>query len=200
VAAVRDRSRSHPSPHYDTSPPPWPPSSPCPHSGQVEICGLGWINIRTSESQNDAAAAKVLAAEQRRSQELIRRLALDTSPFSQAVSLIVQSAAEIKAPRPLTNLNSEICVGSTCPEDIMRAHVMAQLTDELARRAVYSSDPRLYGLAFEMCRLFCFGTGVLIAERVTVGALGRRKRRALALCLGRQQHRQDEPKPGQSPL
>ena len=70
------------------------------------------------------------------------------------MSLIVQSAAEIEAQRPLTNLNSEICVGSTCPEDIMRAHVMAQLTDELARRAVYSSDPRLYGLAFKMCRLF----------------------------------------------
>ena len=130
------------------------PSSPCPHSGQVAICGLGWVNIKTSELQNDAAAAKVLAAEQRRSQELVRRLALDTSPFSQAVSLIVQSAAEIEAQRPLTNLNSEICVGSTCPEDIMRADVMAPLTDELARRAVYSSDPRLYGLAFKMCRLF----------------------------------------------
>jgi len=40
--------------------------------------------------------------------------------------------------------------GPECLEAISRNTVMSHLTDELARHAAQSSDPRLYALAFNM--------------------------------------------------
>ena len=42
--------------------------------------------------------------------------------------------------------------GPECLEAISRNRVMSHLTDELARHAAQSSNPRLYALAFNMCR------------------------------------------------
>ena len=42
--------------------------------------------------------------------------------------------------------------GPECLEAISRNTVMSHLTDELARHAAQSSDPRLHALAFNMYR------------------------------------------------
>jgi len=135
-----------------TSPSSVPPVTsrpvPDPHDGQVEVCGLGWVDIATAEAQKDAAAAQIFAASRSGSQALITRLKQDSSPFVQSVGLIAQAFIEIEAQRVTRKAGTEPCEGPQCPETI----VMSQVTDELARRANQSSDPRLYALAFSMCR------------------------------------------------
>jgi len=124
------------------------------HPGQVEICGLGWVDPATAEAQKDAVAAQIFASAQSGSRALITRLQQDSSPFAQAVGLMVQAFVEIEARRMKERPTGGIepCEGPECPEAIARDKVMSELTNELARRATQSNEPRLYALAFSMCR------------------------------------------------
>ena len=67
------------------------------------------------------------------------------------VQAFVEMETQLVKQRP--SGGTESCEGPECLEAISRNRVMSHLTDELARHAAQSSHPRLYALAFDMCRL-----------------------------------------------
>ena len=154
VTAVA-RAESAPTRQIPAGPAPRIASSPVPdlHPGQVEVCGLGWVDAEPSEAQQEAIGQKIVAFAQQGRRELVRRLSESGDPFIQAVGQIAKALGDIEEGRVQGPMGqgAESCAGAACPEEVLRVQTMTRLIDELARRAAQSVDPRLYGLAYKLC-------------------------------------------------
>lgn len=129
-------------------------SAPLPR-GQVEVCGLGVVSGIDFNRRVRQQVAAEEDAEARR--KVVTALLADSDDLSRAVALVLQSSGG-----PVVPDESVACEGPACPEVPEKVESAAARTrriaantaprDKLARLAMASRSPELYGLAWQVCR------------------------------------------------
>ena len=111
--------------------------SPARGAEQIDVCGIGWVGAKADGSADDAAlqaARPALLAARRR---LLDAMAAESDEFSQAVGAWL-------------DLSGDASEQARAGVDGMR-QIVATRRDALARRALATTDPRVYALAFRTC-------------------------------------------------
>lgn len=126
---------------------------PAAHPGQIEVCGLGWVDKPPDDEQTPAFAKKFDEFIAPGRHEIAARLLSDPDSFSQAVGLIVKTYADADDRRRDSDVDAKAqsCGEANCSDSDARAKATAHLANNLALRAIQTLDARVYALAFKTC-------------------------------------------------
>jgi hypothetical protein len=116
---------------------------------KVEVCGTGWVEAEADGSidlQPILASPAISEALSR----LLDALSSSVDAFAQAARLTIELASKGEGTLPLMMVQS-VCNAAACDATEKDREAADAMYDRLAKLATASTDPRVYGLAYEMC-------------------------------------------------
>ena len=122
---------------------------PAPGAEKVEVCGAGWVD---AEADGSVDLQPILASPgiKQATAQLLNALSSSGDAFGEAARLAIELGSTGEGTLPLTMVDS-VCKAAPCVTEKDRQTADARY-EQLARLAAASTDPRVYGLAYEMCR------------------------------------------------
>lgn len=150
LAAVAKASAMEEAPSSPAPPSSQADASPAREAEKVEVCGTGWID---ADADGSVALQPILAsaAISKARTHLLSALSSSGDAFGEVARLAVELGSRGEGNVPLRSVES-VCKAAPCEATEKDRQNADALYDQLARLAAASSDPRVYGLAFEMCR------------------------------------------------
>ena len=136
-------------------------SSPAPATSQadassadeaekVEVCGVGWVDAEADGSIDQESIVASAAISEARS-HLLNALSSSGDAFGEAARLVIELATKGEGTPPLMMVDS-VCKAAPCDATEKDRQTADALYEQLAKLATASTDPFVYGLAYEMCR------------------------------------------------
>ncbi|MEO6363122.1 MAG: hypothetical protein ABIO71_07820 [Caldimonas sp.] len=109
----------------------------------VEVCGVGWVTPQADGAIGDGVlrTPELLGARRR----IVESLAADSEPFARAAALWLGGTTESDVDL------RRVSVAHAPPDRVVDERAAQSNRDALARLALGTDDPRLYGLAYRHC-------------------------------------------------
>jgi hypothetical protein len=117
---------------------------------KVEVCGVGWVDAEADGSIDQESIVSSAAISEARS-HLLNALSSSGDAFGEAARLVIELATKGEGTPPLMTVDS-VCKAAPCDATEKDRQTADALYEQLAKLATASTDPFVYGLAYEMCR------------------------------------------------
>lgn len=118
------------------------------HSGQVEVCGVGWVDS-DAEHRVDPAVLGLVDGLEAELGRLLAALTSSDDAFERAAMLWLQALRTTNGGIVVAN-QADTCEGEACA--FMVTIPADGPLERLAQQATATRDPRVYSLAFKACR------------------------------------------------
>jgi hypothetical protein len=117
---------------------------------KVEVCGTGWVDAEADGAIDLESILASPAISEARSR-LLDALSSSGDPFAQAARLTIELGSKGEGTGPLVMVELA-CKAGPCDATEKDRQTGDALFEQLAKLATASTDPRVYGLAYEVCR------------------------------------------------
>lgn len=134
------------------------------HSGQVEVCGVGWVKA-DAERGIDKEVLERLDGVEAEAGHLVEAMASSNDEFERAATLWLRALQAFDRREAPANPEG-VCEGDACAFIATTTRPADALLELLAQQAIATRDPRVYSLAYKACKGSHEGTcGLLTAAR-----------------------------------
>ena len=124
-------------------------ASPAAEAEKVEVCGTGWVDAEADGSVDLEPILTSAAISEARG-HLLNALSSSGDAFGEAARLAIELGSKGEGTLPLMMVDS-VCKAAPCDATEKDHQNADALYEQLARLATASTDPRVYGLAYEIC-------------------------------------------------
>lgn len=117
---------------------------------EVQVCGGAWVKLDPS-GQPDTADMSRITHDPKARAGILDRMRASPNELARAVAVVLSTITDQERRVAMLGL-SPPCEGADCPVSESARKAARHTIDAVARMAVSSTDPKVYGFAFGLCR------------------------------------------------